>query len=137
VPSGISCRDLLRGIPLLLVSKLPLAEDEALSVESQALLTKWLVGSTTGYARLRAGLPRTWCVGDKTGTGKHGTSNDVAIAWAPGHKPLLIAAYLTGSTAPASGRDEALAEVGHIIETEMANASHSADSGLRFPWTRV
>ena len=38
--------------------------DESRSVESRALLIKWLVDCTTGYARLRAGLPRDWRVGD-------------------------------------------------------------------------
>jgi beta-lactamase class A len=110
---------------------------KALSAESRALLTKWLVGCTTGSARLRAGLPRGWRVGDKTGTGKRGTSNDVAIAWPPGRKPLLIAAYLTESTATASARDAALADVGRIIQAEMANASQSAGSNLQLPWTRA
>ena len=41
---------------------------DALSNASRQLLTKWLVGNTTGGKRLRAGVPDTWRVGEKTGT---------------------------------------------------------------------
>lgn len=70
---------------------------EALSPGSRERLNGWLVGATTGGARLRAGLPDGWTVGDKTGTGPNGAANDVAIAWPPGRPPILIAAYLSGS----------------------------------------
>lgn len=45
--------------------------------------------------RLRAGLPKDWTVGDKTGTGERGAVNDVAIAWRKYHSPILIACYTT------------------------------------------
>jgi beta-lactamase class A len=38
-----------------------------------------MVANKTGDNRLRAGLPRGWRVGDKTGTG-NGSKNDIAIA---------------------------------------------------------
>lgn len=101
----------------------------ALSVKSRALLAHWLVGNTTGNARLRAGLPSGWRVGDKTGTGHYGTSNDVAIVWPPRRKPLLIAAYITESAAPAPRRDKALAEVGRIIKAGLAPDSSSSGFG--------
>ncbi len=43
----------------------------------------WLLANQTGASRLRAGVPPGWRVGDKTGTGNHGTTNDVAIVWPP------------------------------------------------------
>jgi beta-lactamase class A len=64
-----------------------------------------LLGNTTGNSRLRAGLPKDWRVGDKTGSGANGTTNDVAILWPPGRAPLLVAAYLTGSKLDSAGRD--------------------------------
>jgi beta-lactamase class A len=86
-----------------------------LSPASRQQLTDWLVANQTGDATLRAGLPKAWRVGDKTGAGDHGTRNDVAIAWPPGRKPILISAYLTGSKLNAQGRDAVLAEVGRIV----------------------
>lgn len=86
-----------------------------LSVGSREILIGWLVGNTTGAARIRAGLPAGWKVGDKTGTGEHGSTNDVAIVWPPGRGPVLVAAYLTESGASAADRNAALADVGRLM----------------------
>lgn len=74
------------------------AVDDALSAASRAQLTAWLIANQTGDKRIRAGLPKNWRVGDKTGTGANGTYNDLAIAWPPQGKPVLITTYLTGAT---------------------------------------
>jgi beta-lactamase class A len=88
---------------------------ERLSSASREQLITWLVANKTGDARLRAGLPKAWRVGDKTGTGDHGTANDIAIVWPTGRAPLLITTYLTGAThASAAQRDAAIAKVGAL-----------------------
>ena len=78
-------------------------------------LIAWLVGSTTGTDKLRAGLPATWRVGDKTGMGGHGATNDVAVAWPVNRGPVLVAAYLADTEADVAGRNDALADVGHAV----------------------
>ena len=88
---------------------------KALAEPSRALLTTWLVGNTTGNDRLRAGLPKEWRVGDKTGTGPHNATNDVAIAWPPNRPPVIVAAYFWGSKAPQVDLNRALADVGRIV----------------------
>jgi beta-lactamase class A len=85
---------------------------DALSVAGRAQLARWLQATQTGNERLRAGLPKGWRVGDKTGTGGRGSTNDVAVVWPPDRAPLVIAAYLTQCTASVERRDAALAEVG-------------------------
>ncbi|HKV00406.1 MAG TPA: class A beta-lactamase, partial [Vineibacter sp.] len=70
----------------------------ALSEASRKQLTAWMVGNKTGDTRLRAGLPKNWRVGEKTGSGT-GTTNDAGLAWPPGRAPIIVAAYLTGTTA--------------------------------------
>jgi beta-lactamase class A len=60
-------------------------------------------------------LPADWKEGDKTGTGKRGTSNDVAIVWPPHRPPILIAAFLTESTLGDPEREEILAGVGKVV----------------------
>ena len=50
---------------------------------SRERLTAWLVANKTGAARLRAGLPSGWRVGDKTGAWERRTANDVAVVWPP------------------------------------------------------
>jgi len=71
--------------------------DGALSERSSGKLRDLLVASRTGSTRLRAGLPAAWRAGDKTGTGMNGAVNDVAIAWPPGRRPVVIAVYMSGS----------------------------------------
>lgn len=88
----------------------------ALSASGKAQLLEWLRGNKTGNTRLRAKLPHGWQVGDKTGTGDHGTSNDVGLLWPPdGAAPVLVAAYLTEGPADDAVRDAALADVGATV----------------------
>lgn len=88
---------------------------KTLSELSRGQLTEWLVQNTTGDQRLRAGFPKEWKVGDKTGSGERGTTNDLAIVWPPEHAPVLIAAYLTGATVGADERNHTIAEVGRAV----------------------
>jgi beta-lactamase class A len=87
----------------------------ALSARSRAQLVQWLVATRTGSERLRRHVPSDWQAGDKTGTGARGTTNDVAIFWPPGGAPVVVAAYLTETEAPAGRRNAALAEVGRQV----------------------
>ncbi len=88
---------------------------EVLSPDSRDQLAAWLVASTTGGKRLRAGLPPDWRVGDKTGTSGNGVFNDIAIAWLPNRRPLLVTAYYAESNASAVQADAVLADVGRIV----------------------
>ena len=66
-------------------------------------------------ARLRAGLPPKWRVGDKTGSGGNGTTNDVAIFWPPSRNAIYLSAYLTETAAPPAARDATLAAVARAV----------------------
>ncbi|WP_406156756.1 class A beta-lactamase [Streptomyces sp. NBC_01005] len=58
----------------------------------RAQLTKWLRTNTTGAELIRAGMPRGWVVGDKTGSGgTYGTRNDIAVVWRPDGAPVVVA----------------------------------------------
>ncbi|MFD2182327.1 class A beta-lactamase [Rhodoplanes azumiensis] len=92
---------------------------DALSSPSRDLLTGWLVGNRTGAARLRAGLSQSFKVGEKTGTGERGATNDVGLFWPPTRKPVIVAAYLTETTAPAAARDGALAAVAKAVAASL------------------
>jgi beta-lactamase class A len=93
---------------------------DALTPPSKARLTGWLVGNKTGDTRLRAGLPRDWRVGDKTGAGERGTNNDVGVLWPPNRAPVIVAAYLTGTEAPADRRNATIAAVGQAVAEAVA-----------------
>jgi dienelactone hydrolase len=76
---------------------------------------------------IRAGVPKTWSVGDKTGRGANGATNDIAIVRPPGRAPILLAIYSVGSTATANDREAAIAEVAKVVaETFVSAAQNSA-----------
>jgi len=97
-----------------------LLTDDVLNPASRERLIAWMVDSTTGHERLRAGLLGDWRAGDKTGTwnGEHNATNDVAIVWPPGRAPILIAAYLSASTVDPAARNAAHAEIARIVAEE-------------------
>jgi beta-lactamase class A len=88
---------------------------DVLSTQSRLQLIAWLRQSTTGMRRLRAGLPAHWKVGDKTGTGANGATNDVMIAWPPGRSAVIAAVYLSESTQPVSALEQAHAAIGRVL----------------------
>jgi beta-lactamase class A len=94
-----------------------LAFGDALSPASRERLTSWLMANRTGDARLRAGFPKGWRIGDKTGSGNHAATNDVAIVWPPGRAPLLLAVYYAESSASDAARNGILAEVARAIHS--------------------
>ncbi len=98
----------------MLASMHKLLLEDALSAISRKQLLAWLRGCRTGAEKLHAGFPAHWPIGDKTGSGSHGETNDVAIVWPPGRRPLLITAYYAESNADAAGRNAVLAAVGRI-----------------------
>lgn len=91
-----------------------------LSVQSRERLVGWLEACQTGFERLRAGLPAGWRVGDKTGSGQRGSVNDVAILWPPGRGPVLVAAYLSDSSAPLEALSGVHAAIGRAVAEAMA-----------------
>ncbi|MBR1208295.1 class A beta-lactamase [Bradyrhizobium sp. AUGA SZCCT0051] len=92
---------------------------DVLKAASRQKLVDWMVANKTGDTRLRAGVPRDWRVGDKTGTGERGTYNDIGVFWPPGRKPIVVTVYLTGASAPMEKCNEVIANVARAV----ANAS--------------
>jgi beta-lactamase class A len=88
---------------------------DALTPAGRAMLEAWMRANKTGDARLRAGLSKGWQAGDKTGSGANGTTNDIAVLWPPGRKPLLVASYLTGSKLDSESRDALHASVARAL----------------------
>ena len=90
---------------------------DVLQPASRQRLVDWMVANKTGDARLRAGVPRDWRVGDKTGTGERGTYNDIGVFWPPGRKPIIVTVYLTGASAPMDKCNEVIANVARAVAT--------------------
>ncbi|MFF8791033.1 class A beta-lactamase [Streptomyces sp. NPDC015125] len=71
---------------------------DVLGKGERAQLTKWLRTNTTGDELIRAGVPKGWTVGDKTGMGSnYGGRDDIAVVWRPHAAPLVVA-ILTNRT---------------------------------------
>jgi beta-lactamase class A len=87
----------------------------ALSEASRRRLEAWLIGDKVGDKRLRAGLPSSWRIGDKTGSGERGSTNTIAIIWPPERAPLIATVYYTGSSAPMDARNAIHKEIGGLI----------------------
>ena len=101
---------------------------DALKPASRQRLADWLVACKTGDTRLRAGLPRRWKVGDKTGTwsaeNAYASSNDIAVVWTE-TQPILITCYLTGpDSVPATLRDAAIADVARLVAATFRPGAH-------------
>jgi beta-lactamase class A len=65
-------------------------------------------------------LPSGWRCGDKTGSGQHGSTNDIGVIWPPQGAPLIVTVYLTETAAAAGARNATLADVGRAIATAFA-----------------
>src|SRR5438309_5511229 len=86
-----------------------------LSEASRHQLENWLVHNETGTLMIRAAIPKTWTVGDKTGRCANGATNDVAIIRSPGRAPIVLAIYSIGSTASADDRAGTVAEAARAV----------------------
>lgn len=87
---------------------------DALSAPSRERLAAWLVANKTGDRRLRAGVPKGWRVGDKTGSGGNNATNDVAVVWPPGRAPIVVAAYYAEAPTSEDERSAVFAEIGRL-----------------------
>ena len=87
----------------------------ALSPASKHQLTDWMAGTRTGMARLRAGAPDTWRAADKTGTGAHGSTNDIAAFWPTTGPPIIVTCYLTQTDADQPAREAVHAGVARLV----------------------
>ncbi|MGU7779115.1 PEN family class A beta-lactamase, Bcc-type [Burkholderia sp. PU8-34] len=91
-----------------------LAAGDALPAPQRAQLVDWLRGNTTGDKRIRAGVPAGWQVGDKTGTGDYGTTNDAGVLWPPARGPIVLTVYYTQAHADAKAKDDVIASATRI-----------------------
>ena len=96
-------------------SLLRIFTQDVLSIPSRALLIDWMIASRTGMDRVRAGLPRSWNPGDKTGTGENGAFNDLVIAYPPNRRPVFVAVYMSESKLGPKELAAAHAEIGTLI----------------------
>ena len=94
-----------------------------LSESSRQQLEDWLRQNETGSQMIRAGVPKTWTVGDKTGRCGNGATNDVAIIRPPASAPIMVAIYSMGSASSAQDRTAIVAEAARAVVETLYNGS--------------
>lgn len=97
-----------------------LALGNSLALPQRGLLQTWLKNNTTGNTKIRAGVPKNWVVGDKTGSGSYGTTNDIAVIWPSKCSPIVLMVYLTQKEKDAVKHDEVIASATHLVLDEFA-----------------
>lgn len=103
-----------------------LGQGELLSPDSTARLLDIMASSTTGRARLRAGLAPGWTLAHKTGTGQELGSratgfNDVGLLIAPSGHRYAVAVMIADTRAPIGERQKLMSDVTRaVIEHEQS-----------------
>lgn len=92
--------------------------------EREAILRRWMVESTTGLARIRAGLPQGWVAGDKTGNSSDWgrtmgyLRGDIGFVESPVGPSVFFAAYHQsplGASVDGERVDATFAEIGRTL----------------------
>jgi beta-lactamase class A len=96
---------------------------KVLSPDSRERLTGWMLGCKTGDNRLRAGLPKNWRVGDKTGNNGKDAAGDIAVTWSPRGEPVLICAYTQGGSPTPRHVETVFAEIGRFVGMHLSSAA--------------
>lgn len=92
----------------------------ALAEPGRSQLKQWMLGTTTGDTRIRAGVPQGWAVANKTGTGGYGTSADVGMVWPTSGAPVALAIYFTQPRANAPVQRDVIAAATRLVVKAMA-----------------
>lgn len=109
-----------------------LAFGAVLTPELREQLLTWMKANTIGVDRIRAGVPKGWVVGDKTGTGFHyGITNDIAIIWPPKCAPIIVALYYSRDKKELPKREDVLAEATRVLIDEFARTDQCLKQAMQ------
>jgi beta-lactamase class A len=92
---------------------------EVLSQDQRQRLAGWMLNCKTGDNRLRAGLPKDWKIGDKTGNNGKDAAGDIAVVWPNPDRPVLIAAYTQGGSPTAPQLEAVFTEIGRMVGRQL------------------
>ncbi len=97
-----------------------LARGELLGEDATRRILTLLKECKTGLDRLRAGLPSSWALAHKTGTGSEiaGVSlgtNDIGILTSPSGQRFAVAVFVAGTTASAEDRARVIANTARAV----------------------
>lgn len=87
---------------------------DVLPPAKREILTEMLVTNTTGEELIRAGVPDSWKVGDKSGGASYGTRNDIAVIWRPNSSPIVLAVMSTRDAQDAEWNNALIADAAEV-----------------------
>lgn len=94
---------------------------DALGKDEREQLTQWLRTNTTGDELIRAGVPKGWDVGDKTGGGGvYAVRNDIAVVWPSNAAPIVMAIMSNRGAKDADYDDKLIAEAASVVTTTLS-----------------
>lgn len=96
---------------------------DGLLAPQQAQLRDWMLGNTTGATRIRAAVPDTWMVADKTGTGDYGCANDIAVIYPPDRAPIVLCIYTRQMKKDADARSDVIAQAARVALQALQQAA--------------
>lgn len=88
---------------------------DLLKEASRDKLEQWMADGTVTGPLIKAGVPKTWRVADKSGAGANGTRNDIGILYRPEKAPILASIYYTGSKLDMAGQNKVIADAATLI----------------------
>lgn len=88
---------------------------DVLRQDSRALLIDWMINDRVADALLRASLPRTWSIADKSGAGGYGSRSIVAVIWPENREPVVVGIYITQTRASMAQSNAAIARIGKVL----------------------
>lgn len=100
---------------------------DMLSDSNKQLLLQWMRNNTTGYGRIRAGVPLGWAVADKTGSGSYGVANDIGIVWSTSCKPIILSIYTYQNNPDAIAQDDVIANITKVALEQFSQYDNCFD----------
>ena len=101
-----------------------LIKQHILTKNQQKILKTWMLTNTTGYNRMRSGLPLAgWSIAEKTG-GSSTVSNDIGIIWSPACKPIVLAIYTLSEKKNNPKQDLSIKQSTQTILAELAKQNN-------------
>jgi beta-lactamase class A len=74
-----------------------------------------MINCKTGDNRLRAGLPKNWKIGDKTGNNGKDAAGDIAMVGPASGVPIVVCAYTQGGSPKPDQFTALFTEIGRMV----------------------
>ncbi|MFI8849708.1 class A beta-lactamase [Streptomyces sp. 891-h] len=82
-------------------------------------LNAWMRDNPTGRTLIRAGFPKGWSVGDKSGAGRYASRGDIAVVRPPGKAPLVVAVLSKREKQDAEYDDKLVADAAAVVAAQL------------------